>query len=120
MSAVSSLVILVDQARSRWTHSRLCWQCCTSCKRNRPCWCSKEQVGLGISLTYPQYQEFANFLSAHQLTEFQTDFTDATFSLIYVDKGQKEDVIADLIDFYHGKVEISDQGLKEVEVPIQL
>ena len=80
----------------------------------------KEQVGLGINLTYPQYQEFANFLSAHQFTEYQTDFTDAVFSLIYVDKGQKEDVIADLIDFYHGKVEISDQGLKEVEVPIQL
>ena len=80
----------------------------------------KEQVGLGISLTYPQYQEFANFLSAHQLTEYQTDFTDAVFSLIYVDKEQKEDVIADLIDFYHGKVEISDQGLKEVEVPIPL
>ena len=80
----------------------------------------KEQVGLGITLTYPQYQEFANFLSAHQLAEFQTDFTDAVFSLIYVDKEQKENVIADLIDFYHGKVEISDQGLKEVEVPIQL
>ena len=80
----------------------------------------KEQVGLGITLTYPQYQEFVNFLSAHQLAEFQTDFTDAVFSLIYVDKEQKEDVIADLIDFYHGKVEISDQGLKEVEVPIQL
>ena len=74
----------------------------------------------GLSLTYPQYQEFANFLSAHQLTEFQTDFTDAVFSLIYVDKEQKEDVIAELIDFYHGKVEISDQGLKEVEVPIPL
>ena len=56
----------------------------------------KEQVGLGITLTYPQYQEFVNFLSAHQLAEFQTDFTDAVFSLIYVDKEQKEDVIADL------------------------
>jgi xaa-pro dipeptidase len=80
----------------------------------------KEQVGLGINLTYPQYQEFANFLSAHQLAEFQTDFTDAVFSLVYVDKEHKEDVIADLIDFYHGKIEISDQGLKEVEIPIQL
>ena len=55
---------------------------------------SRKQVGLGISLTYPQYQEFANFLSAHQLAEFQTDFTDAVFSLVYVDKEHKEDVIA--------------------------
>ena len=51
-----------------------------------------------------------------QLSKKETDFE----NLWERNKEQKEDVIADLIDFYHGKVEISDQGLKEVEVPIPL
>ena len=46
----------------------------------------KEQVVLGITLSYSQYQEFANFLKDHQLAEQDPMFTDQVMTTIFVDK----------------------------------
>ena len=42
----------------------------------------KEQVVLGITLSYSQYQEFANFLKDHQLAEQDPMFTDQVMTTI--------------------------------------
>lgn len=78
----------------------------------------KEQVVLGITLSYSQYQEFVNFLKDHQLTEQDPLFTDLVTTTIFVDKENTSSITADLIEFYNGKVHIEDQGIREVEVPL--
>ena len=40
--------------------------------------------------------------------------------MIFVDKEDKENTKASLIEFYNGKVTLIDQGLREIEVPIQI
>ena len=78
----------------------------------------KEQVVLGITLTYSQYQEFANFLKDHQLVEQEPTFTDQVTTTIFVDKEDTSSIIEALVEFYNGKVIIEDQGIREVEVPL--
>lgn len=78
----------------------------------------KEQVVLGITLSYSQYQEFANFLKDHQLTEQDPLFTNLVTTTIFVDKESQSSITADLVEFYNGKVHIEDQGIREVEVPL--
>ena len=78
----------------------------------------KEQVVLGITLTYSQYQEFANFLKDHQLVEQDPTFTDQVTTTIFVDKENTSSIIEALVEFYNGKVIIEDQGIREVEVPL--
>lgn len=78
----------------------------------------KEQVVLGITLSYSQYQEFANFLKDHQLTEQDPLFTNLVTTTIFVDKENTSSITADLVEFYNGKVHIEDQGIREVEVPL--
>lgn len=78
----------------------------------------KEQVVLGITLTYSQYQEFANFLKDHQLVEQDPTFTDQVTTTIFVDKEDTSSIIEALVEFYNGKVIIEDQGIREVEVPL--
>lgn len=78
----------------------------------------KEQVVLGITLSYSQYQEFVNFLKDHQLTEQDPLFTDLVTTTIFVDKENTSSITADLVEFYNGKVHIEDQGIREVEVPL--
>ena len=78
----------------------------------------KEQVVLGITLSYSQYQEFANFLKDHQLAEQDPMFTDQVMSTIFVDKENTNSITAALVEFYNGKVIIEDQGIREVEVPL--
>lgn len=78
----------------------------------------KEQVVLGITLSYSQYQEFANFLKDHQLTEQDPMFTDQVMTTIFVDKENTPSITAALVEFYNGKVIIEDQGIREVEVPL--
>ena len=78
----------------------------------------KEQVVLGITLTYSQYQEFANFLKDHQLVEQDPTFTDQVTTIIFVDKEDTSSIIEALVEFYNGKVIIEDQGIREVEVPL--
>ena len=80
----------------------------------------KEQAGIAIQMSYAQYQEYGNFLKEHNLTELETTFTDQIDTLIYVDKEEKENIKSALIEFFNGKVTLTDQGLREVEAPVNL
>ena len=80
----------------------------------------KEQVGIAIQMSYAQYQEYSNFLKEHDLMELETNFTDQVDTMIYVDKEEKENIKAALVEFFNGKVTLTDQGLREVEVPVNL
>ena len=80
----------------------------------------KEQAGIQIQMSYAQYQEYGNFLKEHHLMELETNFTDQVETTIFVDKEDKENTKASLIEFYNGKVNLIDQGLREIEVPIQI
>lgn len=80
----------------------------------------KEQVGIQIQMSYAQYQEYGNFLKEHNLMELETNFTDQVDTIIFVDKEVKENTKSALIEFFNGKVILSDQGLREVEVPVNL
>ena len=80
----------------------------------------KEQAGIQIQMSYAQYQEYGNFLKEHNLIELETNFTDQVETIIFVDKEDKEDIKSSLIEYFNGKVTLTDQGLREVEVPINL
>lgn len=80
----------------------------------------KEQLGLRLTLSYSQYQEWPNFLKAKQLQEQDTAFTDQVQTTIFVDKDDKESVIESLIELFNGKIDIVEQGLRKVEVSISL
>lgn len=80
----------------------------------------KEQAGIAIQMSYTQYQEYSNFLKEHNLMELDTNFTDQVDTMIYVDKEDKENIKAALVEFFNGKVTLTDQGLREVEVPVKL
>ena len=80
----------------------------------------KEQAGIAIQMSYAQYQEYSNFLKEYDLMELDTNFTDQVDTMIYVDKEEKENIKAALVEFFHGKVTLTDQGLREVEVPVNL
>lgn len=80
----------------------------------------KEQAGIAIQMSYAQYQEYGNFLKEHNLIELETNFTDQVDTMIYVDKEEKENIKAALVEFFNGKVTLTDQGLREVEVPVNL
>ena len=78
----------------------------------------KEQAGLRLKMSYSQYQNFDNFLKAENLIEFNTEFTDLVATTIYIDKQEKEPLEQKLIEFFNGKIQIDDQGLREVEIPL--
>ena len=80
----------------------------------------KEQAGIAIQMSYAQYQEYSNFLKEHNLMELETTFTDQIDTIIYVDKEEKKNTKAALVEFFNGKVTLTDQGLREVEVPVNL
>ena len=80
----------------------------------------KEQAGITIQMSYAQYQEYSNFLKEHNLMELDTNFTDQVDTMIYVDKEEKETIKASLVEFFNGKVTLTDQGLREVEVSVNL
>lgn len=80
----------------------------------------KEQAGIAIQMSYAQYQEYGNFLKEHNLTEIDTNFTDQIDTIIYVDKEEKENIKSALVEFFNGKVTLTDQGLREVEVPVNI
>ena len=80
----------------------------------------KEQAGIAIQMSYAQYQEYGNFLKEHNLMELKTNFTDQIDTIIYVDKEEKENIKSALVEFFNGKVTLTDQGLREVEVPVNL
>lgn len=80
----------------------------------------KEQAGIQIQMSYAQYQEYGNFLKEYNLMELETNFSDQVDTIIFVDKEDKEDTKAVLIEFFNGKVILTDQALREVEVPVNL
>ena len=80
----------------------------------------KEQAGIQIHMTYAQYQEYGNFLKEHNLIELETNFTDQVDTMIFIDKEKKDGIKADLIEFFNGKVTLTDKGLRDVEVPVNL
>ena len=80
----------------------------------------KEQAGIAIQMSYAQYQEYSNFLREHKLMEIETNFTDQIDTIIYVDKEEKENIKSALVEFFNGKITLTDQGLREVEVPVNL
>ena len=80
----------------------------------------KEQAGIQIHMTYAQYQEYGNFLKEHNLIELETNFTDQVDTMIFIDKEKKDGIKADLIEFFNGKVTLTDKGLREIEVPVNL
>ena len=80
----------------------------------------KEQAGIQIHMTYAQYQEYGNFLKEHNLIELETNFTDQVDTMIFIDKEKKNGIKADLIEFFNGKVTLTDKGLREIEIPVNL
>ena len=64
----------------------------------------KEQVGLQVILTYPQYQTFANFLEQENLEEFNTQFLEYVTSDIYTDEDRLSNLQSALTEFYQGKI----------------
>ena len=78
----------------------------------------KEQAGLRLKMSYSQYQNFDNFLKAENLIEFDTEFTYLVATTIYIDKQEKETLEQKLVEFFNGKIQIDDQGLREVEIPL--
>ncbi|MBM7642213.1 YigZ family protein [Streptococcus loxodontisalivarius] len=80
----------------------------------------KEQTGLKVTLTYPQYQTFANFLSQENLLEQEPLFLEEVTSTIYVDPEKVEGTLASLTEFYQGKVRVEEAGSQIVELPLTL
>ena len=78
----------------------------------------KEQAGLRLRLSYSQYQDFTNFLKTENLAEYDTEFTDTVSTLLFVDRGERELLKDKLTEFFKGKLEMMDQGLRQVEVPL--
>ena len=76
----------------------------------------KEQAGLRLQLSYSQYQDFTNFLKIQNLEETDTIFTELVDTTIYIDKNIKEITKRNLTEFFNGKIELTDLGLREVEV----
>ncbi len=78
----------------------------------------KEQEGIQLELSYPQYQTLANFLAQEGLQEQDTDFTDKVLTTIYVDPDKVEPTYSALVEFYQGKVSSRKAGHKIVQVPL--
>lgn len=76
----------------------------------------KEQAGLRLKLSYSQYQDFTNFLKVQNIEETDTIFTELVDTTIYIDKNIKETTKRNLTEFFNGKIELTDLGLREVEV----
>lgn len=79
---------------------------------------TKEQVGLRLQLSYSQYQEYGNFLKAENLTELDSEFTDTVSTSIFVDKNDQSRIENALIEFFNGKITLTNRGVRKVEVPI--
>jgi His/Glu/Gln/Arg/opine family amino acid ABC transporter permease subunit len=78
----------------------------------------KEQEGLKLTLSYPQYQTFSNFLQAENLQEFDTEFLENVTTHIYLDPENVQEVSDRLVEFYQGKVSFEKSGSKIVEVAL--
>lgn len=79
----------------------------------------KEQDGLLITLSYPQYQTLANFLGQEQVDEKDTDFSVEVTTKVFLDKEAIPDFLANLTEYYQGKVTTTAAGTQIVEVPVK-
>ncbi|MGQ7376575.1 YigZ family protein [Streptococcus suis] len=78
----------------------------------------KEQEGISITMSYAQYQEFANWRTEQGLEEFDTQFMTEVSTMVFVDKECLEQTLASLTEFYHGKVQAEKTDSRIVEVPV--
>ena len=78
----------------------------------------KEQTGLELVLTYPQYQNLTNFLKEYGLQEYNTDFAVKVTTTIYVDEKDIDKTLNSLSDFYQGKISSRIHGSQIVEIPV--
>ncbi|MFA9413815.1 MULTISPECIES: YigZ family protein [unclassified Streptococcus] len=76
----------------------------------------KRLEGLAITLTYPQYQTYANFLASEGLEEMETDFQADITTRVYLDKEAIPDFVNRLTDYYQGKVVATPSGSQIIEV----
>lgn len=80
--------------------------------------CVKEQQGITVTMTYAQYQEFANWRSKHNLEEYDTQFLVEVQATIYTDKENVDSLLMDLTENYHGKVTAKKSEMRIVEIPL--
>lgn len=78
----------------------------------------KEQEGIKITLTYPQYQTFASFLASEGLVESETEFLENVTTSIYLDSENVSGTLERLVEFYQGKAIFEKAGSKIVEVSL--
>lgn len=78
----------------------------------------KELEGIQLTLSYAQYQDFGKWCAEHQLTEHNTVFLEDVQTILYVTPEEKAAIKDDLIEYYHGKIDLHDGGNRIVEVPI--
>ncbi|MGT2896429.1 YigZ family protein [Streptococcus entericus] len=76
----------------------------------------KRLEGLAITLTYPQYQTYANFLASEGLEEMETVFQADITTKIYLDKEAIPAFVDRLTDYYQGKVVATPSGSQIIEV----
>lgn len=78
----------------------------------------KEQVGLEIELSYPQYQLYSQFLEQVGLIEMETVFLEVVQTKLYLDAEDFSSLTSRLTDFYFGKVTFSKIPPKIIELPL--
>ncbi|HHJ8561823.1 TPA: YigZ family protein [Streptococcus pyogenes] len=77
----------------------------------------KQQIGLEITLSYPQYQLYSNLLDQLALTETETKFSDTIKTTLYCDTKRVENLIDTLTNYYHGQISCEKIGSKVIEFP---
>ncbi|MGT2935152.1 YigZ family protein [Streptococcus castoreus] len=78
----------------------------------------KKQVGLELTLSYPQYQTYPQFLEKIALAETETIFSDTIKTAIYFDPEREEELITTLTNYYHGKITFTKINPKIIELPL--
>ncbi len=78
----------------------------------------KEQVGITVTMSYAQYQEFANWRGNHQLEEFEPQFLTEVEATVYSDRDKVNELLADLEEFYRGKVSTRKTESRIVELDL--
>lgn len=78
----------------------------------------KEQQGITVTLSYAQYQEFANWRTKFQLEEFEPQFATDVQATVFCDKEIVDELLADLQEYYYGKIDATKTDVRVVEVPL--
>lgn len=78
----------------------------------------KEQVGITVTLSYAQYQDFANWREKHQLEEFNPQFLTEVEATVYSDEERVNELLTDLEEFYRGKVSTRKSESRIVELDL--